>query len=91
MIVLVANYLPDAVRGKIKLWFLEPKPNVFVSGVKDSLAMKIVDMLLQHCGPEAGILIFQDSPKPPFVKIFSKGTTNKKITSITGMQLVVEK
>ena len=58
MIVIVANSLPDAVRGKLKLWCIEPKPNVFVSGVKDQLARKVVDLVLKYCPPESGILIF---------------------------------
>ena len=31
MLVVVANDLPPAVRGRMKLWFVEPRPNVFVS------------------------------------------------------------
>ncbi|PCR01328.1 type I-E CRISPR-associated endoribonuclease Cas2, partial [Klebsiella pneumoniae] len=27
----------------MKLWFVEPRPNVFVSGVKDSVAQTVVD------------------------------------------------
>lgn len=29
MVVVVADQIPDAVRGKMKLWFIELKPNVF--------------------------------------------------------------
>lgn len=28
MLVVIANDLPDAVRGRLKLWFVEPRPNV---------------------------------------------------------------
>lgn len=91
MIVLLANYLPDAVRGKIKLWFVEPHPNVFVSGVKDSLAMAIVDMLMEFCPAESGLIIFQSISSPPFFQIFTTGNTSRKISDITGLQLVVEK
>lgn len=91
MIVLFANYLPDAVRGKIKLWFVEPHPNVFVSGVKDSLSMSVVDLLLEHCTAESGIIIFQSISLPPFFKIYTKGHTSRKISDISGLQLVVEK
>ena len=48
MIVLVANSLPPAVRGKLKLWFEEPRPNVFVSGITDALADNVVDMLMEY-------------------------------------------
>lgn len=91
MIVLIANYLPDAVRGKIKLWFIEPRPNVFVSGVKDSLAMAVVNMLMEYCPPKSGLIIFQSISTPPFFQIFTTGQTSRKISDISGLQLVVEK
>lgn len=91
MIVLFANYLPDAVRGKIKLWFVEPHPNVFVSGAKDALSLSIVDMLLEYCPAESGLIIFQSISIPPFFKIFTKGQTTKQISDISGFQLVMEK
>lgn len=47
MLVVIAENLPDAVRGKMKLWFIEPKPNVFVSSVADALARKVVLQLLE--------------------------------------------
>ena len=40
MVVVVADQIPDAVRGKMKLWFIELKPNVFVSGINDHVAKK---------------------------------------------------
>lgn len=91
MIVLVCNDLPPAVRGKIKLWFLEPKPNVFVSGVKDSLADGIVEMLLDHCPPSSGVLIFKSIRQAPHFQIYTKGSPEKLLTNISGMQLIIEK
>ena len=91
MIVLFANYLPNAVRGKVKLWFVEPHPNVFVSGAKDALSLSIVDMLLEYCPPESGLAIFQSISTPPFFRIFTKGQTTKHISDISGLQLVMEK
>ncbi len=91
MIVLVANNLPDAVRGKIKLWFVEPRPNVFVSGIKDSLADKVVDLMLEHCPESSGVLIFKSTSVPPFYRIYVKGVSSKRISSISGFQLIMEK
>ena len=45
MLVVIANDLPPAVRGRMKLWFIEPRPNVFVSGVKDAVAKKVMQIL----------------------------------------------
>lgn len=91
MIVVVANYLPDAVRGKMKLWFIEPTPNTFVSGVKDHLAKDIVGMLMSHCPTRSGLIIFEDVSSPPFYRIHTKGLPGRSMTNISGLQLIVEK
>ncbi len=91
MVVVVANDLPPAVRGRMKLWFVEPKPNVFVSGVKDSVADDVVEYLLESCPEDSGIIIFQEIPKPPGYKIRMLGEPKKRLTAITGLQLIVEK
>ena len=59
MIVVIANSLPDRIRGRMKLWFIEPKPNVFVSGVTDHVADKVVSYLLDNCPLESGLLVFK--------------------------------
>ena len=41
MLVVFTSDLPPSVRGKMKLWFLELVPNVFISGINDSLAKKV--------------------------------------------------
>ena len=48
MLVVIANNIPPAVRGRLKLWFVEPRANIFVSGVKDNVAQKVVDYLYTH-------------------------------------------
>lgn len=40
MVVVVATQIPPAVRGRMKCWFIEIRPNIFVSGVKDNVAKK---------------------------------------------------
>lgn len=91
MIVAIANHLPPAVRGRMKLWFIEPRPNVFVSGIKDSVADKVVDYLLEHCPPESGLILFQRINTPPGYKIRGLGDHLRTLTEISGMQLVQEK
>ncbi len=91
MLVVVANDLPPAVRGRMKLWFIEPRANVFVSGVRDSLARKVVDYLHEHCPPKSGLMIFNSSNICPGYEIFGMGDTRKSITEISGLPLVIEK
>ena len=91
MLVVIANDLPPAVRGRMKLWFIEPKPNVFVSGVKDSVAKTVVEYLYEHCPADSGLMIFRRIPKTPGYEIRGIGDHNREITEISGLQLVVEK
>ncbi len=90
MLVVIANDLPPAVRGRMKIWFVEPRPNVFISGVKDSVAIKVIDYLYKHCPPSSGITIFRKISSSPGYKIRSIGNTKRKLTDISGLQLVVE-
>ncbi|MCP4648587.1 MAG: type I-E CRISPR-associated endoribonuclease Cas2 [PVC group bacterium] len=91
MVVVIANYLPPAVRGRMKLWFIEPRPNVFVSGIKDSVANDVVDFLYEHCPVNSGLIVFQKINKPPGYKIRGIGDTQRSLTQISGMQLIMEK
>ncbi len=91
MLVVIANDLPPAVRGRMKLWFIEPRPNVFVSGIKDSVAKKVVDYLHDHCPLESGLMVFRRLSETPGYEIRGVGDTKRNLTEISGMQLVIEK
>lgn len=90
MLVVLANELPPAVRGRMKLWFIEPRPNVFVSGIKDSVAGAVIEYLYRHCPPQSGIVIFRTIPAPPGYEIKNIGPPRKETTTISGLQLIVE-
>lgn len=90
MLVVIANDLPPAVRGRMKLWFIEPKPNVFVSGVKDSVAATVVEYLYKHCPPESGLLVARSMSHTPGFELLTAGPTKKSLTTISGLPLIVE-
>lgn len=90
MLVVLANDLPPAVRGRMKLWFVEPRPNVFVSGLKDAVAQTVVDYLMQYTPPEAGLMLFRTLPQPPGYEIRYKGEVRKPIATLSGLQLIIE-
>lgn len=90
MLVVLANDLPPAVRGRMKLWFIEPRPNVFVSGIKDSVAKTVVDYLYKHCPIDSGLVIFNSTNQAPGFEMRSLGATRKPIITISGLQLIVE-
>jgi CRISPR-associated protein Cas2 len=74
----------------MKLWFVEPRPNVFVSGVKDSVGKAVIDYLYEHCPPESGLMVFRRTPEAPGYEIRGIGDTRRSIVEISGLQLVLE-
>ena len=90
MLIVLANDLPPAVRGRMKLWFIEPRPNVFISGIKDSIAISVVDYLYEHCPPESGVLLIRLISEQPGFEIRTIGPSKKPIVDISGLQLIVE-
>jgi CRISPR-associated protein Cas2 len=75
----------------MKLWFVEPRPNVFVSGINDSVADDVVKYLYQSCPPVSGLLVFQRINRAPGYKIWGIGDPTRQIALMDGLQLVVEK
>lgn len=90
MLIVLANDLPPAVRGRMKLWFIEPRANVFVSGVKDSVAETVVAYLYKHCPPESGLLMARSTAQPPGFELRCIGPPRKPMIEVTGLQLIVE-
>jgi CRISPR-associated protein Cas2 len=75
----------------MKLWFIEPRPNVFVSGVKDAVADDVVKYLHKHCPADSGIVIFQRIKQAPGYKVRGIGDPRRELISISGFQLILEK
>ena len=90
MLVVFANDLPPAVRGRMKLWFVEPRPNVFVSGIKDSVAQTVIDYLYKHCPPNSGLLMVNSINRAPSYEMRCIGPPRKPIVEVSGLQLIVE-
>ena len=90
MLVVIANDLPPAVRGRMKLWFIEVKPNVFVSGITGSLADTVINFLYKYCPPESGVMLLKSISKSPGYLIQRIGPTIKQEINISGLQLIVE-
>lgn len=90
MLIVIADYLPPAIRGRMKLWFIEPRPNIFISGIKDSVADDVVEYLHKHCPLESGLMIFQRINRVPGYKIRWLGAPKRNLVEIDGLQLVQE-
>lgn len=75
----------------MKLWFVEPRANIFISGIKANVAQKVVDFLLEYCPAESGMLIFQKIPEAPGYRIYGRGDHKREIILLGGLQLVRDK
>lgn len=91
MLIVIANDLPPAVRGRMKLWFIEPRPNIFISGLTDHVANKVVSYLYDFCTPAAGVLIIKSISRPPGYELSFIGSPTKELIEISGLQLIIEK
>ena len=56
MTVIIANDTPDAIRGMLKRWFIEPRPNVFVGTVNRRTRDKTLAYIRRN-GADAGFLV----------------------------------
>lgn len=90
MLIVIANDLPPAVRGRMKLWFVEPRANVFVSGIKDSVAETVIAWLYKHCPSESGLLLVRSINRPPGYEMRCIGPPRKPMIEVSGLQLIAE-
>ncbi len=90
MVVIVAKNLPPAVRGRLRLYAVEPRPNVFVSGVKNALAQSLVTYLMSHCPRKSGLLIFTHKKTAPGYTMMSQGEPDREFEEICGFQMIKE-
>lgn len=89
MILLIAEHIPDKVRGVLKLWFLEPKPNTFVSSINGKVAQKVVDFVTRHISMESSfLLVTEDKQVADGLKIWSSGETRRMVNRDYGVALV---
>lgn len=60
MTVIVAENTPDKVRGLLKRWFIEPRPNVFVGSVNRRIREKVLQYILRYSPEELALLVIFD-------------------------------
>ena len=90
MVVVVAEKLPPAVRGKMKAWFIEPTPHVFISSVSDALAATVADRLFESCPSDSSMLVVRSKRGAPGYVLMQKTglSARSKLVTISGLQLV---
>ena len=89
MTVIVAHDLPDAIRGILKRWFVEPKPNVFVGTLNRRSHEKTLEYIKRNSG-DIGLLIISSYPNCQGYKIEMTGKTDRKGVKVTGLWMMAE-
>lgn len=89
MTVIVANDLPDAIRGILKRWFVEPKPNVFVGTLNRRSHEKTIEYIRRNAG-NIGLLIISSYPNCQGYKIDMSGDTDRKGVEVEGLWMIAE-
>jgi len=90
MTVIIANDTPDAIRGVLKRWFIEPRPNVFVGTINKKTRQKTIEYIRRNA-KDFGMLIIHSDNNCQGFKVESFGDTNRKEIEMSGLFLVAEK
>lgn len=95
MTVIVANDTPPAIRGILKRWFIEPKPNVFVGTVNAKMRENIIEYVRRNAvslgEQELGLLVITANNSCQGFEIATYGPVPRKETLYAGLHLVAEK
>lgn len=89
MTVIVADDIPPAVRGLLRRWFVEPKPNVFVGSVNAKTREKTIDYLRRNAPGLSMLLIFDDKSTQGFT-ILSYGNSGRRLVQRSGLEFILE-
>ncbi len=89
MTTIVADNTPAAVRGLLKRWFVEPRPNVFV-GTMNRRVREAVIAYIRRLAPDLGMLVIASDNSSQGFSIESFGQTQRRPVTYCGLQLIAE-
>ena len=89
MTVLIAHDTPSAIRGILKRWFIEPKPNVFVGTMNRRTREKVLDYVKRNA-KFMSLLIITTAPNCQGFEIQRWGDPDRRDVTMSGLQLVAE-
>ncbi len=90
MTVIVANDVPPAVRGLLKRWFVEPRPNVFVGTVNKRVRKRVLEYVFRN-SPNLGLLVLNSDNSQQGFNVESFGETDRLPVRVCGLNLIAEK
>jgi CRISPR-associated protein Cas2 len=89
MTVIVANDTPPAIRGLLKRWFIEPRPNVFVGSVNIRTRAKTLEYIRRNA-PGLGLLVIGTDRSSQGFSIECFGDTPRRPVRLSGLQVLAE-
>jgi len=89
MTVLVANDTPPAIRGLLKRWFIEPRPNVFVGTVNARIRENVIAYIRRNA-PDLGMLVIASDSSTQGFAVSSFGDTKRRVVRECGLHLIAE-
>jgi CRISPR-associated protein Cas2 len=89
MTVIIARDTPDAVRGMLKRWFIEPRANIFVGTINRRTREKTIAYLRAYAKDWSALLIHSDPGSQGFA-IEHFGQPDRIGIERSGLQLIAE-
>jgi CRISPR-associated protein Cas2 len=89
MTVIIANDTPPAIRGLLKRWFIEPRPNVFVGSVNTRTRSKTLEYIRRNA-PGLGLLVIGSDHSAQGFNIECFGDTLRRPVRLSGLQVLAE-
>lgn len=90
MTVLIASDTPPAVRGMLKRWFIEPRPNVFVANLNPRVLQNVIQYVL-GLAPQMSMIVINSANNSQGFTIETYGQPDRNMVNLCGLQLIVEK
>jgi CRISPR-associated protein Cas2 len=89
MTVIIARDTPPAIRGLLKRWFIEPKPNVFVGTLNRRTRDKVLDYIKRNADG-ISLLVITSEPNCQGFRIERWGEPDRRDVTLSGLSLVAE-
>jgi CRISPR-associated protein Cas2 len=93
MTVLICNDVPPAIRGHLKRWFVEPRPNVFIATLNSRTHAKVMNFIFRHAPKDFGVLAISSASNCQgylVERIGPHGKSGRKEVDISGIPLIAE-
>lgn len=84
MIVLITEDLPDYIRGVLKRWFMEPRPNIFLGSYNTKIRKNILSFI-KKINPQIKFLIIYSTNGSQGFKIEEHGSPKKGCFHFSGL------